>query len=53
MKKAKEILLNTSFTIKKISNNLCFDSPDSFNKAFKKSTGQSGTEYRLKYKMTV
>jgi AraC-like DNA-binding protein len=51
MKKAKEILLNTSFTIKKISSDLCFDSPDSFNKAFKKSTGRTGTEYRLNSKI--
>jgi AraC-like DNA-binding protein len=53
MKKAKEILLSASFTVKKISSDLCFDSPDSFNKAFKKSTGQTATEYRLNSKMTV
>jgi AraC-like DNA-binding protein len=47
MQKAEELLLKSASSIKKISSDLGFDSPDSFNKAFKKSTGETGTEYRL------
>jgi AraC-like DNA-binding protein len=53
MQKAKELLLKGSSSIKKISSDLGFDSPDSFNKSFKKYTGQTGTEYRAKYRFTL
>lgn len=53
MKKAKELLSKSSSTIKKISGDLGFDSPDSFNKSFKKYTGQTGTEYRANYRFTL
>jgi AraC-like DNA-binding protein len=46
MKKAKDYLLNSSFAVNVISSNLGFDSPDSFNKSFKKHTGQTASEYR-------
>lgn len=52
MQKAREILANSSLSINKISNDLGFDSPDSFNKAFKKNTGQTGTKYRLSCRRT-
>jgi AraC-like DNA-binding protein len=50
MQKAKELLLKSSHSINKISSDLSFDSPDSFNKAFKKNTGQTGTKYRSTHK---
>ncbi len=52
MQKAKELLMNSSCTIKRISTDLGFDSPDSFNKAFKKNAGQTGTKYRLNCRRT-
>jgi AraC-like DNA-binding protein len=46
VQKAKQLLLESSYSVKEISYMLCFYSPESFNMAFKKSTGETPSRYR-------
>lgn len=46
IRKAKQLLLESSYSIKEISYMLCFYSPESFNIAFKKNTGETPSKYR-------
>jgi AraC-like DNA-binding protein len=46
IRKAKQLLLESSFSVKEISYMLCFYSPESFNITFKKYTGQTPSKYR-------
>ncbi|WP_291125967.1 AraC family transcriptional regulator [Flavobacterium sp. UBA6031] len=47
IRKAKQLLLETSHSVKEISYMLKYYSPDSFNTCFKKVTGQTPSKYRL------
>lgn len=44
--KAKELLLSGEYSVKEISEKLCFDTPNYFTKTFKKLTGTTPTQYK-------
>jgi YesN/AraC family two-component response regulator len=46
MSRAKEMLTNTSLSIKEIAFNLGYNNHDYFFTAFKRMTGQTPAEYR-------
>jgi len=46
IQKAKQLLLETSNSIKEVSNMLSYYSPENFISTFKKSTGQTPSKYR-------
>lgn len=46
IKKAKELINTGSMSVKQISENLCFDTPNYFSKTFKKIVGITPTEYK-------
>lgn len=46
IKKAKQLLMETSMSVKEIAYKLSFYSPESFIIAFKKSTGETPSKYR-------
>jgi AraC-like DNA-binding protein len=52
VQKAKQLLLETSLSVKEISYKLNFYSPESFNTTFKNSTGETPSKYRLICRMT-
>jgi len=47
LKKAKQLLIETSFSIKEIANMLNGNNPDQFYILFKRSTGETPSKYRL------
>jgi len=53
IRKAKQFLQETSYSVKEISYKLNYYSPDRFNNVFKKSTGQTPSKYRFKCRCTV
>ncbi|RYG05803.1 MAG: AraC family transcriptional regulator, partial [Chitinophagaceae bacterium] len=53
LERAKENLINTSKTIKEISNELNFESPHYFSRLFKEKTGYTPHEFREKYNVGV
>ena len=46
IKAAKDMLKKSEFTVKEISEKLCFDTPNYFSKTFKKLTKETPTEYK-------
>ena len=44
--KAKELIKTGNFTVKELSEKLCFDTPNYFTKTFKKLTTETPTEYK-------
>jgi len=46
IQKAKQLLLESSYSVKEISYMLSFYSPESFNMTFKKNTGETPSRYR-------
>ena len=49
IKKAKKMLRNSSYIIKKISKDVGYNDPNYFSRVFKKYTGESPSKYRKKY----
>lgn len=47
IQKAKQLLLETSFSVKEISHKLNYYSPERFNTTFKNSTGETPAKYRI------
>lgn len=46
MNRAKELLRDTTLSVKQVADQLCYESPYHFSKAFKTVTGRSPTEWR-------
>ncbi|MGM0378927.1 MAG: response regulator transcription factor [Bacillota bacterium] len=49
IKKAKKMLRNSNYIIKKISKDVGYNDPNYFSRVFKKYTGESPSKYRKKY----
>jgi AraC-like DNA-binding protein len=53
LKKAKQLLVETSFSVKEIAFMLSNENPDNFYTIFKKNTGETPSKYRLKARNTL
>lgn len=53
LKKAKELLMTSDYTISEISENCGFQSPSYFSKIFRRDTGLSATKFRELSKMNL